>query len=320
MYASVIAALKKAKTVLIAGHYHPDGDAIGSSLALALGLQKLRKKVFVYNRDPVPFNLSFLPQGHLVKQTLPKDSIDCVVMVDCAQPKRISPDFDQWIGQKKYKKWICIDHHLLDHVIGDIDLIDSKAAATGCVIWNLLKKMKVQKGADIATLVYCTLVVDTGFFHYSNTTAPVLKLAAELVQNGADPWFVAQHIEESNPPERFLLLGQALRTLDIMMGGRYATMEVTQAMLKSVGAGDDLAEEFSTFPRSIRGVEVAALFREIADGKIKLSLRSKNEVDVSAIAKQFGGGGHEHAAGCFMKPPLAAAKKNLEKAIRQALK
>ena len=318
-YTQAARALKKAKTVLIASHYNPDGDALGSTVALALGLQKLKKKVYCYNRDRVPYNLEFLPHMDWISPRLPKEKIDCVVMVDCAQPKRISDAFLAWIEKKNFGQWLCIDHHLLDHKIGDIDLIDPKAAATGCVIWNLLKKMKIHGGTKVAKLVYCTLVVDTGFFHYSNTTASVLTLASELVKEGADPWEAAQNLEESNPPERYLLLGQALRTLRVSQKGRYATMEVTQGMLKSIGAGDDLAEEFSNFPRSIRGVEVAAMFREVADGRLKLSLRSKNEVDVSAIAKQFGGGGHEHAAGCFMKPPLAKAKVVLEKVIKKVL-
>lgn len=273
----------------------------------------------MYNRDSIPFNLEFLPAIQSMTRQLP-GPVDCVIMLDCAQPKRISAEFAQWIEEKKYGKWICIDHHLLDHTIGDVDLISPTAASTGSVVWLLLKKLGLHKNADIANLVYCTLTVDTGSFRYSNTTTEVFKLAEELLRFGADPWFVARNLEEANPAERFLLMRQSLISLYIDAQGLYASMDVTQKMLKETSAHEDLSDEFGNIPRSIRGVEVSALFREMGDGKIKVSLRSKIRVDVSAIAKQFGGGGHKHAAGCVLAMDLAAAKAEIETAVREKIK
>lgn len=310
---------KQAKSFLIVSHYHPDGDALGSSLALAIGLKSLGKKVVVYNRDPVPYNLAFLPQTKLVTQKIPAGKFDCAVMVDCAQPKRVSDEFAGALEQKRFGTLLCIDHHLLDHPIGDIDWIDAKQPSTGCVIWKILKQLKVKRTKDIANLVFCTLVVDTGSFRYSNTTATSFRLAAELLDLGADPWLISRNIEESDPLERFRLMELCLKTLTLAERGLFASMDITQAALREAKATSDMAEEFSTIPRSIRGVEVAALFREMEDGRVKVSLRSKLKVDVSKIAKEFGGGGHKHAAGCFAPGPFAQGKKKIQAAVAKAL-
>jgi len=316
----IIKALKAAKSFLIVSHYHPDGDALGSALALGLALKSSKKEVIIFNRDPVPFNLKFLPFSKTITNVLPKRSFDCAVMLDCAQPKRVATEFAQAVDAKKFGKLICIDHHLLDQKVGDIDWIDPKAASTGCVVYDLLKKMKIKITPEIANLVYCTLTVDTGSFRYSNTTASVFKLAAELLSKGADPWLVARNLEETNPLARYRLLGVSLRSLHVDFNGQYASMDVAQAMLKEANADEGLSDEFANFPRSIAGVEVSALFREMNDGKIKVSLRSKTRVDVSKIAKRFGGGGHEHAAGCVIASDLASAKKQIAAEVKEKLK
>lgn len=315
----IIKVFKESKSFLIVGHYHPDGDAIGSSVALGLGLERLKKRVTLYNRDPIPFNLNFLPAVQTLTNTFPEGHFDCAVMVDCAQPKRVSAAFAKALEEKRFGKLICIDHHLLDHKIGDIDWIEPEAASTGSVVWHLLKKMKLHEDKAIANLVYCTLVVDTGSFRYSNTTPKVFKLAEELLRQGADPWAIARNLEENDPVERYRLLQESLASLKISHGGLYASMDVTQKMLEASGAHADLSDEFANIPRSLRGVEVAALFREMGDGKIKISLRSKMKVDVSKIAKQFEGGGHEHASGCVLDCDLASAKKQIEDTVREYL-
>ncbi|MBI5300381.1 MAG: DHH family phosphoesterase [Deltaproteobacteria bacterium] len=317
---TVLSAIKTGRRFLVVSHYHPDGDALGSTLALGLSLKKLEKKVVMYNRDRVPYNLKYLPASSSITQTLPNISFDYTFIVDCAQPKRVSDDFAKALEAKRLGKLLCLDHHLLDYKVGDVDWIDPKAASTGCVIWKLLKTLKLHKNKDIANLVYCTLTVDTGSFRYSNTTADVFKMAGELLRYGADPWLAARNLEESNPSERYVLLGLALRSLFVGMNGEYASMDVTQSMLKESGAGDDLSEDFANYPRSIKGVEVSALFREMEDLRIKVSLRSKLRVDVSKVAKSFGGGGHVHAAGCILRCDLTSAKKQIETEVRKKLK
>ncbi len=316
---NVIKAIQQYKSFLIVGHYHPDGDAIGSALALGMSLKKLKKRIAVYNRDDVPYNLKFLPGIRQLTNIFPAAKFDCAIMVDCAQPKRISKEFADAVESKTFKALICIDHHLLDAPVGDIDCIDPKAASTGCVIWSLLKKMRLNKSADIANLIYCTLTVDTGSFRYSNTTAAVFDLAAELLREGANPWLVARNLEENNPVVRYRLLGLSLKSLHIGFNGKFASMDVTREMLQTVEAHEDLSDEFANYPRSIAGVEVSALYREMKEGQIKISLRSKLKVDVSKITKQFGGGGHKHAAGCIIHADLPTAKLQIENAVGKAL-
>jgi len=317
-YASFIERLKAAETFVIASHYSPDGDGIGSTIALGLALERLGKKALLYNSDPVPWNLTFLPGAGRIVATLPEGGeFDMAIMVDCAQRKRISEEFERYDG---FKALACIDHHLLRDAEADYLLLDDGAASTGEVVLRLMKKAGLEIDSDIAQLIYTTLVVDTGFFKYSTTDARVLGLASELVGAGANPWFVAKHLEESYPAARMKLLASSLATLTLDFGGRYAHMDVTIGMLREAGASIEHSDEFATYPRSIEGVEVSALFREVEAGLVKVSLRSKDFVDVAALARLMGGGGHSRAAGVRIRASMDEAKKKLSKAVEEALK
>lgn len=317
-YAAIIATIQTGKRFLIASHYSPDGDGIGSTVALGLMLRRLGKEAVLYSRDPVPESLGFLPDaGRFVRRIGPDEVFDCAIMVDCAQRKRISEEF---AAHKGFRSVACIDHHQYEEGEADVMLLDVEAASAGEVVLRLAKRLGIPTDAAIAQCIYTTLVIDTGFFKYSSTDARVLKLAAELVEAGASPWEVAKHLEESYPPSRMKLLAQSLATLAFDVEGRYATMEVTQAMLTSTGALMEYSDEFATYPRAIAGVEVAALFRETGDGIVKVSLRSKDLVDVAALARVMGGGGHARAAGVRIRGTMAEAKEKIRAAIETALK
>lgn len=316
-YDAFIARLKGAASFLVASHYNPDGDAIGSTIALGLLLKRLGKDVLLYNRDPIPKSLGFLPGAEGVVHRIPQGmAFDLAIMVDCAQRERVSDEFAAHAG---FKAVACIDHHLHETPDAGVTLVDSAAAATGVVIARLMKRAGVGLDTASAQCIYTTLVVDTGFFKYSGTDAEVLSLAAELVRAGASPWTVAKGLEESHPFARMRLLSASLATLAVEEGGRYATMDVTRGALLSSGAAMEMSDEFAVFPRSIEGVEVAALFREADDGRIKVSMRSKDVVDVSAIARNFGGGGHARAAGFYVRGTLADVKAKVLGAVRDAL-
>ena len=308
-YIGIIDLLRAGSRILICSHYNPDGDGIGSMLAMGMLLERIGKKVVLYCRDKVPVNLEFLPTSQRITNKLPQtDKFDLTLMLDCAQRKRISDDFAQFKGTGKV---ICIDHHLLEKPESDIDLIDSEAASTGEVVLRLARRAGYLVEKKIAQCIYTTLVVDTGFFKYSNTNEEIFSLASQLVRLGADPWTVAKYLEESHPLCRMVLLGFSLASLHVEFKGKYATMDVTQKMLKESKAVMELSDEFATYPRAIEGVEVSALFREYGDGRIKVSLRSKDTVDVAAIARSFGGGGHARAAGFQTKLSLKEAKEKL---------
>lgn len=317
VYDAFLAKLRAAKRVLVASHYSPDGDAIGSTIALGLLLRGMGKEVLLYNRDGVPGNLAFLPGAKDISTRLGgMPACDLAVMVDCAQRTRIS---DKFAASKAFADVACIDHHLLERPEATELLVDSEAASTGEVVLRLARRAGLEPGPDFAMCIYTTLVVDTGFFKYSNTSAESFALAAKLVQQGAKPWAVARNLEESYPLARMRLLALALATLDLRLGGGYATMDVTQKMLADSGAAMDLSDEFAVFPRSIEGVEVSALFRQMEDGLTKVSLRSKDVVDVAALARAFGGGGHARAAGFRVRASMVETKRRIGEAVALAL-
>ncbi|MBI4126940.1 MAG: bifunctional oligoribonuclease/PAP phosphatase NrnA [Deltaproteobacteria bacterium] len=316
-FTQVIAALKQAKRILIGSHYNPDGDALGSAAALGIALERQGKKVTFFNRDPVPFNLTFLPHADRFVRTLPKDaSFDTVVIVDCNAAKRVGGDFEKAI---KGTRVICIDHHQLEKTEGDLTILEPDAAATGVLIMRFLEEAKIPLDRILATCLFCAITVDTGSFRYSNATPDVFLLGAKLVKAGADPYEISKALEENYPAKRYRLLAKSLATLQVDEQLGIASIDVTQQMFKETGTGPDLTEEFSSFPRSIRGVEVALFFRELPDGRLKVSMRSKGHVDVAKIAAGFGGGGHVHAAGCTFEGDAAIARKKLYAALAAAI-
>lgn len=316
-YTEVEKIIKDNQKFLIGAHINPDGDAIGSTLALGALLKHFGKEVVMYNRDRVPDNLRFLKGFDQIVKTIPSNPFDVAIMVDCASKDRAGLPF---MNAKIVNATVVIDHHRLDTVDAAIALLDETAASAGEVVLRLIEHMKFPITQDIAMQVYCTLAVDTGFFKYSNTSERVLRVAADLVAKGASPWKVAMNLEESYPIERFHLLARALDTLEVSKDGKYATMEVTQNMISQTNAPIQISEEFAGIPRSIKSVKISALFREVEDGKVRVSLRSKDSIDVAAVASKFGGGGHPYAAGCTIEGTVPEAKQIIKKIISTLVK
>lgn len=317
MYDAVVNVLQSGRRFLIVSHAHPDGDAIGSTIALGLALEHMGKEVVLFNADTVPWNLKFLPYSdRIVNQLSASECFDATIMVDVAQAERVGKLF---VDCKEKGKLVCIDHHLNIPDGFDVKCLDGTAASTGDVIYRLLKCLGQPITKEIATLIFCTLVVDTGNFRYSNTTASVMNSAKELVEAGADPWEVAQNLEENNPPEMIDLLQRVLKTMEFHMNNNVATIVLTKQMLAESGASVEVSEEFINFPRSIAGVEVAVLFREASPDRFKVSLRSKKTFDVAKLVSNFGGGGHKHAAGCTIEADLATARRQILTAIKEMI-
>ncbi|PIR25125.1 MAG: hypothetical protein COX62_00915 [Deltaproteobacteria bacterium CG_4_10_14_0_2_um_filter_43_8] len=317
-FSSFIKALEQGNTFLVGSHASPDGDAIGSSLAFMHALRQLGKKCFIYNRDGVPDNLHFLPGSEQVLQTVPHENeYDSIVVLDCARFNRVGGEFNT-LPQTKLT--FCVDHHHVDGTDAKHEIVLPDAASTGEILASLFEAMRIELTPEMAQCLYCTLVVDTGFFRHSNTTAQVMRLAARLLEAGASAVRVSEELDASHPESRFHLLAASLSSLNINHQYHYATMEVTQEMLRKTCAHMELAEEFSHYPRSVKGVQVSMLFREMEDGKIRVSLRSGEGIDISNLAKHFNGGGHVHAAGCTFTCSLEEAKKQLEEYLVKHLK
>jgi phosphoesterase RecJ-like protein len=295
----------------IATHINPDGDAIGSALALAYALESAGKKIILYDRDPVPEFYRFLP-GHenFIHTTSGLDLSKLnLVLLDCNSIDRTG------IKESGFLSASVIDHHETENDFGNIKWVQPGAAATGILVFHLLKKMEAEITREIAINLYTAIAVDTGAFRYHNTNAEVFRVATELVSAGADPAEIAHNLYEMWTEQRFRLLMLSLQTLEIL--DNVAFTHVTRDMYKKTGAHPEDTENFSSMPRMMRDIRISAFFREIGDDEWKVSLRSKGEINVARIAVLFKGGGHKNAAGFTIKAPLKSAQKAVLKSILQ---
>ena len=312
---NLLKLIKTNKKFLIVSHISPEGDAIGSSIALALGLEKMGKSVYVINRDPVPDILKFLPSAKIVTRKIPSGKFDVMFIVDCPNMERTG------LKNLRAKITVTIDHHLLlSQVIPkqSLNLIDPKASATGELVYKLLHSLRVPIDKAIATNLYTAILTDTGGFRYSNTTPESLKIASRLVAAGADPWEITKEVYENFSFNRLRLVSLCLPTIE--KKGKITSITVTRNMFKKTKTSIEDAENIVDFPRQIKGSEVALLFREDRKNLYKISLRSKGKVNVAKIAKTFGGGGHANAAGCKLTGSLREVKEKIFKTVESAIK
>jgi phosphoesterase RecJ-like protein len=296
----VAGALREANALIVVTHENPDGDALGSMLGLTLGLRALGKDTVMYlaGDAPLPGEYRFLDLDDL-QRTLPADAADRVlVAVDCASEHRIGPDVTPL---QVVKQVVDIDHHHDNTRFGAINLIVPDASSTAEIIRDVLAALDVPLSADIAEPLYVGLVTDTGRFQYSNTTPKSLRLAAELVEAGADVHGIFRHVYETVQFAKLKLLARALDRAQLFEGGRLVVTYLLKDDFAEVGAEEPYSEGIIDYLRAVEGSEMVALIREPprADGPARrISLRSSHdEIDVSAIARLAGGGGHRQAAG-----------------------
>lgn len=308
MIKGIIKEIRTNGSFLITTHENPDGDAVGSSLALAGYLRRLGKDVTIHFCDPVPDLYAFLPLAEEVTQTIPDRDYDICFVLDVGEFRRAGKKIAEC---KRIKKFINIDHHLTSDNFGSINYIDPKAAATGILVHRIITGAGDVVGYETALCLYTAIITDTGSFRYSNANPEAFAIAGELVSTGINTWSIAEKLYESQPRERLELLALTLSTLTISPRGDYATITVTLDMYNKTGASAELTDGFVNYPRSIRGVEVSVFFREINPGLFKVGFRSKGKIDVSRIAAAFGGGGHHNAAGATMNGSLEEIKAKL---------
>lgn len=321
---SIIKKIKDSDRILITSHENPDGDAIGSMLGLGLGLERIGKDIVLYNKDGVPGFLQFLPGSGKVLTSLSKveGSFDISIAVDCTGPDRAGQVFEEYIKTDNAGDLIIIDHHQTNSLSADYLFVDPEASSTGMIIYDILNKLSVSIDRAIAESLYTTIVGDTGSFRYSNTSPETFRVAAVLLEAGADPEMISQALYESESPKKLKLLGLVLATLKVEDNKRIATVFVDENMYRQTDTNRQDTEGLVNIPRSIDGVDVAVLFRqESGNGKLKwkISLRSKGKFDVASIAEHYGGGGHRNAAGCMISGQLADVKSQILKSINEAL-
>ena len=299
-------------------HRNPDGDAIGSELALAELAEALGIEATIVNRDPAPANLLELPgvDSVTVTESLSPDFVDgfdLIVTVEC-------PELDRCGVEGLDRRPILnIDHHLANPAYGDVNDIDEEAPAVGEMVWDMFKTAEVTPSANAAVNAYVALATDTGDFRYSNARPRAFRAGAEMVEHGADPPTVAEWVHDGRTAGSVRLLGEALKTLRFSCGGRLASLEVDQEAFSRAGADSTDTEEIINIPRAVSGVEVVLFCKQWEPGVVKVSLRSRGDIDVRSVAATFGGGGHTNAAGCNIEDDLESARSALELRLAELL-
>ena len=296
MLSQVVQLIENKKTFGITTHMRPDGDGIGSSLALCWLLESLDKQAEIIVRDPVPSSCIRLPGAHKVRRVTEIDSqYDAVFVMECSDVERPG------IKNLDRQFVVNIDHHSSSQLFGNINWIDSTASAVGEMIYNLCKAIGGRITHEIAECVYTALLTDTGSFHFSNTTERTFKVASELIRAGVKPAKLAESVYSSYPWSRVLLLGQVMSSVRRDASGKVAALRQSQQMLDYARATEEDAEGFVNIPLSSGDVEAVVMLKESEPGLFRASLRSKGDVNVAKIAEKYGGGGHRNAAGCTVR-------------------
>jgi phosphoesterase RecJ-like protein len=305
--------LRAEQRFAVLGHVRPDGDALGSQLALALSLKQLGKEVTVWNEDGLLEKYSFLPGGALLTQPREPQDFDVAIALDTATQTRLGTAGD---AVRTAKTWINIDHHPSNPGYGDLVYIDPTSPATGQILFELIKSEQLPMDAAIAENLFVAISTDTGSFQYPNTTARTFEIGAELVRSGVEVGRVSQLLYESYPRRRTELLRELLGTMRFEANGQIACFSLSLKIAAELGVKPEDNEGLIDHLRAIQGVIVAVFFEELADDKVRVSMRSKSEeVDVSAICQKFGGGGHKLAAGARVRGTLTEVEQKLLKAI-----
>jgi len=313
-FAEIGRALRDHQQFAVLSHVRPDGDALGSQLALALSLQELGKTVRVWNEDGMLEKYSFLPHAELLtKPPAAKEDVDLVVALDTAVQTRLGTALDA-VGSAKMM--VNIDHHPSNPAYGDLVYVDPASPATGQILFELIADQKLPLTKEVAENLYVAISTDTGSFQYPNTTARTFEIAAELIRIGVDVGRVSQLLYENYPRRRIELLRELLGTMRFEGKGRVASFSLSLEMAKRLGVLPEDNEGLIDHLRAIRGVIVAVFFEELPDGKVRVSMRSKSEkADVCAICMRFGGGGHTLAAGARVRGTLAEVEQKVLEAI-----
>ncbi|UFS70845.1 DHH family phosphoesterase [Geomonas sp. RF6] len=314
--ADIVAAIERHHSFLVTTHEGPDGDAVGSALALGNHLARLGKDVTVHLIDPVPETYQFLPMSEQVLRHVPERQYDVCFVLDVGEFRRAGKEIAACgtIGS-----FINIDHHLSCENFGAINLIDPEACATGALIYRVISGSGLTPDYPTALCIYTAVISDTGSFHYSNSNPEAFAIAGAMVGLGVQPWTVTEPLFESYPKARQDLLALALSDLTVSPSGRYASITVTLEMYRRTGGSAELTDGFINYARQIKGVEVALFFREVKDGVFKVGFRSKGKVNVAELSALFGGGGHHNAAGCTVAGTLAEVKGAVFERLEQKL-
>jgi len=315
MIDAILSTIRQGKRFLVASHGNPDGDALASTMALANALLEMGKEVVAYNQDGMSAELAFLPGADMLVDVIDSDQLfDAGFVLDSGELRRAGSHLEQHCSTL-----VNIDHHPHSEQFGKIHFVDETASATGALIYRILRAAEHDISLPVATCIYTAILTDTGSFRYSNADPEAFNIAAELVGIGVSPWEVSANIYENRPEQQLRLLTAALDTLKISPCGRLGALSVTNRMFAETGTGPEHTDGLINYPRSIRGVEVALLFRQTAEDSFKVGFRSKGKVNVGELARKLGGGGHHNAAGATLAGSLADIQETVFQRLQDLL-
>ena len=298
-------AIRGGRTFLIACHVRPDGDTLGSGMALWLALGKLKKQAWIVSVDGVPDPWGFIPHSDVLLTSAPDENFDVAIAVDADGIERLG---NAKAAVESAQTVISIDHHAGAAPFGDIRIHNASRAATAEIVLGLLDALEIPLDAEMATCLMAGIIGDTGAFRFTNVTPQTFETSSRLMMAGADPAEIARRVYENRGLTATKVLGHVLADLRTAAEGRVVWGSVSLQSFGALGANDTHTDGVVNFIRAVRGAKVGLLFRECPDATVRVSLRSNGDVNVSKIAGVFGGGGHSAAAGCTVEGTLAEAE------------
>lgn len=313
--ADICSAFHKGQRFLVTAHPNPDGDAIGSIMATYACLLQMGRIAVPFISGHISLRYRFLENMDAMVTELPQDPWDTTVILDCTDGRMFS---HLHLSEKRLGTIVLIDHHLTTTPFGHVVFRDPEAASVGVILYRLFREMQIVITKPIAEALFCSVMSDTGSFRYQNANVEAMSIAADLVAMGVDPWRVASHLYEDRSRSEVELLVAVLQTLVLSTDGKAAALVVTENMLKKTGCTMDAVDGLINYARGLRGVEVAVLLRP-HDRGIRVSLRSRGNIDVSKIAEKFGGGGHFNAAGFLARGSVSKWRTHLFQAVSEQI-
>jgi phosphoesterase RecJ-like protein len=307
-------AIRKRQRFVITSHVRPDGDAVGSSLAMAYALRALGKDVRVVLKDEPPGPLQVFPGvSDIQVADRVEDPGDAVIVMESGDLKRTGVE-------GLHRGYVInIDHHLGNTMYGSINWFDLSAAACGEMVFDLVRELRVPLTFEIATHVYIAVLTDTGSFHYSNISPRTFDICRQCVEAGVEPPAVARSIFDSNNLGRLKLFGAVLSHMEVDPSGRLATVYVDRKLAQDCGGTYEDTEGLINLPLTVKEIQAVVFFKENGPDDWRISMRSKGEIDINAVARQFGGGGHKNASGCSAEGPIARLKEVFREKILRAI-
>lgn len=318
-FAAAESLFKGHGSFVIMSHVRPDGDAIGSQIALGFSLMAMGKTVYLVNEDGVPESMEFLKGAEMITRPPAHPlEVDVAIALDTATKPRLGEGALH--AASAAKVWLNIDHHISNPLYGDVNVIDATSPATGQILYEMIRALDMPLPEESRDAIYVAVSTDTGSFQYGSTTAKTYEMAADLIRRGLDVGKINADTYDSNPFRKLELMRALLNTLEISPDGKLAHWELRDATRISLDLQPDDSEGLIDLIRGVKGVRVAAFFEELEGGKIRVSMRSKDKgVNVCEVAAKFGGGGHALAAGIRMAGPLEQARAQVLAALAEAL-